>query len=134
MRPPEARQSSMARSTAQPECGELSTGTNTSLGSMAAPSAGLGSGQTPMWRTAGALDESVRVGGAQGMRAHQHPSITDDHSVQHADDARRAPFCDRRVSEWCTRLSRCEYVAVFVQRCQRVDGTTRARLHERYGI
>src|SRR5436190_8296132 len=43
MRPPEARQISMARSRAQSECGELSTGTKTSLYGMTPPSAVMGS-------------------------------------------------------------------------------------------
>src|SRR5438094_5093544 len=43
MRPLEARQISMARSRAQSECGELSTGTKTSLYGMTPPSAVMGS-------------------------------------------------------------------------------------------
>src|SRR5437868_11375615 len=43
MRPAEARQISMARSSAQSECEELSTGTKTSLYGMTPPSAVMGS-------------------------------------------------------------------------------------------
>src|SRR5205085_5405604 len=43
MRPAEARQISIARSRAQSECGELSTGTKTSLYGMTPPSAVMGS-------------------------------------------------------------------------------------------
>src|SRR5205085_7762515 len=57
MRPAEARQISMARSSAQSECGELSTGTKTSLYAMPPPSPVMGS--LNEFRIAGTLARST---------------------------------------------------------------------------
>src|SRR5437762_787739 len=73
MRPPEARQISMARSSAQSECGELSTGTKTSLYGMTPPSAVMGS--LNEFRIAGLLYKTHQSGRRANTPAHQHPSI-----------------------------------------------------------
>src|SRR2546423_15342836 len=73
MRPAEARQISMARSSAQSECGDLSTGTKTSLYGMTPPSAVMGS--LNEFRIAGLLHDTLRVPSARDAPAHQHPSI-----------------------------------------------------------
>src|SRR5207237_8703109 len=67
MRPAEARQISMARSSAQSECGELSTRTNTSLYGMTPPSAVMGS--LNEFRIAGLLHDTLRVPSARYSRA-----------------------------------------------------------------
>src|SRR5438477_6776255 len=73
MRPAEARQISMARSSAQSECGELSTGTKTSLYGMTPPSAVMGS--LNEFRIAGLLYKTHQSGRRANTPAHQHPSI-----------------------------------------------------------
>src|SRR3954469_13235644 len=72
MRPPEARQISMARSSAQSECGELSTGTKTSLYGMTPPSAVMGSKNSSELRGLSTVLQSRRCATTP---AHQHPSI-----------------------------------------------------------
>src|SRR6476469_3926882 len=64
MRPPEARQISMARSRAQSECEELSTGTKTSLYGMTPPSAVMGSLRMYS-ELLGFFSADIRVGSAR---------------------------------------------------------------------
>ena len=73
IRPPDARQISMARSRAQSECGELSTGTKTSLYGMTPPSAVMGSlnGYSELLGFFSADHQSRRFATAP---AHLHPS------------------------------------------------------------
>src|SRR5256885_16875462 len=72
MRPPEARQISMARSSAQSEFGELSTGTKTSLYGMTPPSAVLGSQNDSELQGSA----TIRVGDAR-----IHPRINNSRSL-----------------------------------------------------
>src|SRR5919198_4382796 len=73
MRPAEARQISMARSRAQSECGELSTGTKTSLYGMTPPSARMGSLNGFSELLGFSVDHQSRR--YANTPAHQHPSI-----------------------------------------------------------
>src|SRR5438105_2528891 len=99
MRPAEARQISMARSSAQSECGELSTGTKTSLYGMTPPSAVMGS--LNEFRIAGLLTTPSEHQ-ARDTPAHQHPSILARSSYL---EPRRAPVATREKPMWSR--SRC---------------------------
>src|SRR2546423_4147646 len=115
MRPPEAWQISMARASAQSECGELSTGTKTSLYGMTPPSAVMGS-----------LKRFLRIAGLllrlqSELEVRLRPRTSTPYLLRARYDS------GRKACQGSPRSLRNDLVALFIPDSQGVDRTARAR-------